>query len=255
MLLGVAPDVVTQGAAYMRIQLVGIVTMGAITAGQGIMNASGDTRTPMKISLSYRILHIGLAPCLIFGLGIFPKLGVQGAALSSVISQAVGGGIAMWILFSGTDAAPGHLEGLWLRPKHHLAHTEGRISGFHHPDRKKLFRPGPGAVHHSFRHIRGGGALGLPENRPVRADAMRLDRDFGRRAGGSEPRRQTAGPGEPDRMDRGGTGHGIRPALFGRNMVLGRTADPDLQFAAGRGRFRQCIPAHTNSRIPVCGEG
>jgi putative MATE family efflux protein len=100
-LLGVAPDVVTQGAAYMRIQLVGIVTMGAITAGQGIMNASGDTRTPMKISLSYRILHIGLAPCLIFGLGIFPNLGVRGAALSSVISQAVGGGIAMWILFSG----------------------------------------------------------------------------------------------------------------------------------------------------------
>ena len=99
--LGVAPDVVAQGAAYMRIQLIGMVTMSAITAGQSIMNASGDTRTPMKVSLVYRLMHIGLAPFLIFGLWIFPQLGVRGAALSSVICQAVGGSIALWILFSG----------------------------------------------------------------------------------------------------------------------------------------------------------
>jgi putative MATE family efflux protein len=101
MLLGVAPDVVTQGAAYMRVQLVGIVTMGAITAGQSIMNASGDTRTPMKISLTYRLMHMALSPCLIFGVWLFPKLGVTGAALSNVISQLIGGTLAMWFLFSG----------------------------------------------------------------------------------------------------------------------------------------------------------
>jgi putative MATE family efflux protein len=101
MSLGVAADVVAEGAAYMRIQLVGIVTMGAVTAGQSIMNASGDTRTPMKISVSFRLLHMALAPCLILGLWEFPKLGVQGAALSNVVSQAVGGGLAMWVLFSG----------------------------------------------------------------------------------------------------------------------------------------------------------
>jgi putative MATE family efflux protein len=99
--LGVAPDVVAPGAAYMRIQLVGMITMTSITASQSIMNASGDTRTPMKISMVYRLLHACLAPFLIFGIWVFPKLGVSGAALSSVICQAIGGSVALWVLFSG----------------------------------------------------------------------------------------------------------------------------------------------------------
>jgi len=99
--LGVAPDVVEQGAAYMRIQFIGMVTMGAVSVAQSIMNASGDSRTPMKINLAYRIFHMVLCPFLVFGVGIFPTLGVRGAALSNVIAQAIGGSIALWILFSG----------------------------------------------------------------------------------------------------------------------------------------------------------
>ena len=99
--LGVDADVVAQGTAYMRIQLIGMITMTAIMAGQSIMNASGDTRTPMKISVAYRLFHMALSPSLIFGLWIFPKLGVSGAAYSNVISQALGGAFALWILFSG----------------------------------------------------------------------------------------------------------------------------------------------------------
>jgi putative MATE family efflux protein len=99
--LGVEPDVVAQGTAYMQIQLVGMVTMVAILAGQSIMNASGDTKATMKISVGYRLFHVALCPALIFGPWIFPEMGVQGAALSNVISQAVGGGFALWILFTG----------------------------------------------------------------------------------------------------------------------------------------------------------
>ena len=99
--LGVEPDVAAQGTAYMQIQLVGMVTMVAILAGQSIMNASGDTRATMKISVGYRLFHIVLCPTLIFGPWIFPEMGVQGAALSNVISQAAGGGFALWILFTG----------------------------------------------------------------------------------------------------------------------------------------------------------
>lgn len=99
--LGVASDVVEQGAAYMRVQFVGMVTMASVTVAQSVMYASGDSRTPMKINIAYRILHIILAPLLIFGVGIFPSLGVRGAALSNVIAQALGGSVALWILFSG----------------------------------------------------------------------------------------------------------------------------------------------------------
>jgi putative MATE family efflux protein len=96
------PEVVMAGAAYMRIELIGIFTMSFGMLGQSIMQASGDAQTPMKISIGTRLFHIVLCPFLIFGWwGIFPEFGVRGAALSSVISQGLGGAVALWILFSG----------------------------------------------------------------------------------------------------------------------------------------------------------
>lgn len=100
-LLGVDAEVVKQGAIYMRIQFIGMATMGSIMLAQGVMYASGDSRMPMKINLGYRIFHMILCPLLVFGVLIFPKLGIAGAALSNVISQALGGSVALWILFSG----------------------------------------------------------------------------------------------------------------------------------------------------------
>ena len=99
--LGVAKEVVEQGAAYMRVQFIGMVTMSSVTVAQSIMNASGDSRTPMKINLGYRIFHVMFCPFLVFGWWIFPNLGVRGAALSNVISQGLGGSVALWILFTG----------------------------------------------------------------------------------------------------------------------------------------------------------
>ncbi len=99
--LGVETDVVSEGAAYMRIQLVGMVTMSAMAVARSIMQASGDTITPMNISIGCRLFHIALCPFLVFGWWIFPSLGVSGAALSNVISQGLAGALGLWILFSG----------------------------------------------------------------------------------------------------------------------------------------------------------
>ncbi len=100
-LLGVDAAVVSEGAAYLRVLLIGTVTMSGVTVAQGIMQASGDAMTPMRIAIAYRALHLMLCPALVFGLWIFPQAGVRGAAYSNVISQAVGGALGMWVLFSG----------------------------------------------------------------------------------------------------------------------------------------------------------
>jgi len=100
-LLGVETEVVSEGASYMRIQLVGIVTMSVLQVSQNIMQASGDTRTPLKIGVCYRIFQIALCPALVFGWWFFPHLGVRGAALSNVIAQGLGGAIAVWFLMTG----------------------------------------------------------------------------------------------------------------------------------------------------------
>jgi len=100
-LMGVEPEVVTEGATYMRIMFVGSLSMSFRFMTDGIMQASGDSVTPMKIAIFFRIFHIVLCPFLIFGWWIFPRLDVSGAALTNVISQSVGLGISFWVLFSG----------------------------------------------------------------------------------------------------------------------------------------------------------
>jgi putative MATE family efflux protein len=95
------PDVIASGAAYMRIELIGIFTMSFSSLAQSTMNASGDAKTPMKIVIGERLFHIALCPFLIFGWWIFPRLGVSGAALSGVIAQGIGAAILLWIVFSG----------------------------------------------------------------------------------------------------------------------------------------------------------
>ncbi len=99
--IGVEPEVVKEGAVYMRIMFIGSVAMSFDVMSQGIMQASGDTLTPMKISIFVRIFHIILCPFLVFGWWIFPFMGVSGAALTGIISQGSGGLALLWMLFTG----------------------------------------------------------------------------------------------------------------------------------------------------------
>ncbi|MFC2072910.1 MATE family efflux transporter [Chloroflexota bacterium] len=100
-IFGLRADVVTEGAAYMRIIFIGSIAMSFRMMAEDIMQASGDTVAPMRITVFFRIFHATLAPFLIFGWWIFPRLGVSGAAMTNVISQSLGGAIGLWILFSG----------------------------------------------------------------------------------------------------------------------------------------------------------
>ncbi len=100
-MFGVEADVVAEGAAYMRIMFVGSLVMSSRMVTESLMQASGDTRTPMRIAVFYRVLHLILCPILIFGVWIFPFMGVSGAAVTNVISQSLGLSIGLWILFTG----------------------------------------------------------------------------------------------------------------------------------------------------------
>ncbi|MEE8353328.1 MAG: MATE family efflux transporter, partial [Dehalococcoidales bacterium] len=111
--LGVEPDVVAAGAAYLRIMFIGSVAMSFRMMAESIMQASGDGLTPMMASVVFRLLHLALSPFLIFGWWIFPQMGVSGAAMTNVISQSLGGAIGLWALFSGRSI---HLNGAgWRR--------------------------------------------------------------------------------------------------------------------------------------------
>ncbi len=100
-LMGLEADVVTEGAAYMRILFVGSVALSFRMMAEGVMQASGDTMSPMRIAFFFRFFHVAICPFLVFGWWIFPRMGVSGAAITNVFSQSLGTALAMWFLFSG----------------------------------------------------------------------------------------------------------------------------------------------------------
>lgn len=115
-LMGVEADVVVEGTAYMRIMFFGAAFMGFRMMAEGIMQASGDAMTPMKISVLFRAIHVAICPFMVLGWWIFPQLGVSGAALTNVFSQGIGLTLALWVLYSGRTRLRLTLSGFRLDP-------------------------------------------------------------------------------------------------------------------------------------------
>jgi putative MATE family efflux protein len=94
-------DALAEGAAYLRIVLTFWVTEAFWITSFSVMQASGDAITPMKIAVIIRVVNAVIYPILILGWWIFPRLGVRGAAISYIITTALGMAICLWILFTG----------------------------------------------------------------------------------------------------------------------------------------------------------
>ena len=95
------PEVAALGTAYMRMLFSGWIFYSLWLLAFNIMQASGDTTTPMFIHLFTRCVQLVLSPFMVFGWWVFPRLGVQGAALAMIIGQGLGMVISLWILFRG----------------------------------------------------------------------------------------------------------------------------------------------------------
>jgi len=99
LLMTVPREVATFGQRYLDTWLVGGPLVFGFFAIEATFRAAGDTRTPFALLASSVLLSIGLDPLLIAGVGPFPRLGVEGAALASVMVRGggflIGVGIAL----------------------------------------------------------------------------------------------------------------------------------------------------------------
>ena len=74
---------------YMRICCYGM-PVGAVPAViDNEIRATGDTKTPGLIMMTVVIINVILDPLFIFGIGFFPRMGIEGAALATMISKIV----------------------------------------------------------------------------------------------------------------------------------------------------------------------
>ncbi len=83
------PEIVRMGSVYLaRFSLVAPILYVSVVA-ESVFRSCGDSRTPMNVVLIGTALNVVLDPFLIFGIGPFPRLEVEGAAIASVISEGV----------------------------------------------------------------------------------------------------------------------------------------------------------------------
>lgn len=92
-LMTVPPEVARLGHAYLSMWLLGTPLVFGFFAVEATFRAAGDTRTPFLMLAGSVGFSIVLDPLLIIGIGPFPRLGVEGAALASVMVR--GGGFLL----------------------------------------------------------------------------------------------------------------------------------------------------------------
>jgi len=83
---------------YMIPWLMGVVFVVIPIVGNSAIRATGDTKTPSIIMVIAAVVNAVLDPILIFGYGPFPEMGIEGAAIATVISYISIMIVGLWML-------------------------------------------------------------------------------------------------------------------------------------------------------------
>ncbi len=117
-LLGTPPEIAAAGEPFLRISLLGSATVFFLFQANAALQGAGDAWTPMWIMLISNVLNIVLEPLFIFGLGPLPPMGVRGAALATVLAQALAALLSMHALSAGRSRL--HVTSRQWRPDWNL---------------------------------------------------------------------------------------------------------------------------------------
>jgi putative MATE family efflux protein len=100
-LMGASANVVSTGGTFARILLGGQAIVLLLFVLNGAFRGTGDAAMSLRTLFIANAINLVLDPCLIFGLGPFPRLGLTGTAVATTVGRGVGVMVQLYFLFSG----------------------------------------------------------------------------------------------------------------------------------------------------------
>ena len=125
--MGAEPALLGYNARFTMIMLGGNAAIMLIFLQNAIFRGAGDATVAMRVLWLANGINLVLDPCLIFGLGPFPELGLVGAAVATTTGRSVAVIVQLWVLLSGQGRI--HVQRRHLRIVPSVMWNMCRLSG------------------------------------------------------------------------------------------------------------------------------
>jgi putative MATE family efflux protein len=125
-IMGASEGVIEQGVGFTAVILGGSVSIIYLFLLNAAFRGAGDATVALRSLWLANGINIILDPCLIFGIGPFPEMGVTGAAVATTIGRGFGVLYQLWYLMDGRGRIEFHMR--YLKFNFSLALRLVRIS-------------------------------------------------------------------------------------------------------------------------------